>query len=199
MSRRWRVWLWKSVEWQVWRALAISGIFREIVKPRSVAGIGRRGSPAGSALRRRPSAEWNWFLFFVLNAALKGPLFHGDVGCKSRPRKWLRSVCPYIFRLPNFYHGGTESRRSLYLAFLPLRFSRNWQHAEPGPMRRLEGVHVALNLLCQQCVGISVNGVTEQSDGKHRVRSCDYGPFRTKSRCSCQKFLPNHVERNVAV
>jgi len=127
MSQRWRVWLWKSVEWQVWRALAISGIFREIVKPRSVAGIGRRGSPAGSALRRRPSAEWNWFLFFVLNAALKGPLFHGDVGCKSRPRKWRRSVCPYIFPIFSGFQTSTTEALSHGGAFILLSCLSDFQ------------------------------------------------------------------------
>jgi hypothetical protein len=39
-------------------------------------------------------------------------------------------------------------------------------------MRPLGGrrlVHVALNLLCRKWIGISVNRVTEQRDGKHEV------------------------------
>jgi len=39
-------------------------------------------SPSGDGLRQSGMVS-----FFDLDAALEGPLFHGDVGCKSRPRK----------------------------------------------------------------------------------------------------------------
>jgi hypothetical protein len=56
-----------------------------------VAAAGRlRALPSGDGLRQ------SGIVCFVLDAALEGPLFHGHVGCKSRPREsgtFVVSVC----------------------------------------------------------------------------------------------------------
>jgi hypothetical protein len=65
MSQRGECGLWKSAEWLVWRAFYGC----EISKKMWVAVSG--GSPAGFALRRRPSAERSCFLFFFLTRPLR--------------------------------------------------------------------------------------------------------------------------------
>ena len=90
MSQRAGTGLWKSAEWAgVAGLLQAPRILKKKWGPRE--GMSAAGSPVGFALRRRPSAEWSWFLFSPFDAApstrfacsgqaLKGPLFHGDVG-----------------------------------------------------------------------------------------------------------------------